>query len=149
MNASVSHMKSFAPIFAFGVAIIVAGCNEVPEVYFPDYQAVVASGAIERGWIPAWVLPESAVQIHEKHNIDTNQMMLAFRYTSSERFALTGCEVVEPRKPKDPPFSVEWWPSDVPATPWATHRHGFWECEDGKAYFAFSNSLGEAFYWRP
>lgn len=133
------------PLF---VVFSVSACREVPEVYFPDYHSAVEAGAVEKGWIPDWVLPRSAVEIHEKHNIDTNQIMLAFRFSGTESFALTGCEKIGPREPQEAPFSVSWWPSDVPATPWATHRHGFWKCEGGQSYFAASNS-GEAFYWRP
>lgn len=127
----------------------VAGCDESPEVYYQTFEAVVTDGAVSRGWVPAW-LPKSANEIHEKHDLDTNQSLLAFRFNASEKVEVGGdCERIDPYKPKGPPFKVSWWPSDVPASKLSTYRHSFYSCEGGKAFLALSEKQGEGFYWRP
>jgi len=127
----------------------VAGCDETPEVYYPGYEVAISSDAIVRGWIPVW-LPKSAIEIREKHNLDTNQSMLAFRFNGSEKVEVaSGCERIEPINLKEPPFKVSWWPGDVPASRLSTYRHSFYSCEGGKAFLALSAKLGEGFYWRP
>ena len=127
----------------------VAGCGETPQVYYPTYEAAVSAGAISRGWIPALV-PKSAVEIHEIHNLDTNKSMLALRFNGAEKIELgSSCERINPFKSKEPPFKVSWWPRDVPASKLSTYRHSLYSCEGGEAFLTLSEKLGEAFYWRP
>lgn len=118
-------------------------------MYYQTFEAAVTAGAVSKGWVPAW-LPKSANEIHEKHNLDTNQSMLAFRFNASEKLEVGGdCERIDPYKPKEPPFKASWWPSDVPASKLSTYRHSFYSCEGGKAFLALSEKQGEGFYWRP
>ncbi len=150
-QASVSQPMLRAIISSAVIAssCAVVGCGETPEVHYPSYEAAVSAGAISRGWIPAF-LPKSAVEIHEIHNIDTNKGMLAFHFDGSEKIELgSGCERIDPFKPKKPPFKISWWPNDVPATKLSTYRHSFYSCEGGEAFLALSGKLGEGFYWRP
>lgn len=128
---------------------VMAGCGETPEEHYPNFEAAVSAGAISRGWIPA-LLPKSASDIHEIHNIDSSKSMLAFRFNGTEKIELgSSCERVDPFKPARPPFKVSWWPSDVPASKLSTYRHSIYSCEIGKAFLALSEKLGEGFYWRP
>ena len=46
---------------------------------YPDTEAVKQDRAVERGWIPA-ILPESAYDIEETHNLDSNQLFGRFYY---------------------------------------------------------------------
>lgn len=138
-------------IIFFAVIVVSAllGCGETPEVYYPTFKEAVSDGAVARGWIPEW-LPKSAVEIHERHNLDTNRSMLAFRFDGTEKieFGAT-CERIEPVKAREPTFKVPWWPEDVPPNKLSTHRHSFYSCEGGEAFLAISEELGESFYWRP
>lgn len=128
--------------------LILAACNEAPESYYPTYAGAEAAGAITHGWITAG-FPKSAVEIHEKHDLDTNQSMLAFRYGSEQLAFDKDCAQVDPFEPKEPPFKVSWWPADVPASRFSTYRHVFYSCEGGRAFFAVLPGNTEAFYWRP
>lgn len=127
----------------------VSGCDETREVYYPTYEAAVSAGALSRDWIPGW-LPKSTRDIHEKHDIATNQRMLAFRFNGSEKVVVgSGCKPIDPFKPKGPPFTVSRWPGDVPARKLATYRHSFYSCEGGTSFLALSEKRGEGFYWSP
>jgi hypothetical protein len=42
-------------------------------------QSAVENGAVERGWVPL-ILPDSAYDIAEKHNLDTNDIYGTFSY---------------------------------------------------------------------
>jgi len=59
--------------------------------FFPDIQinkysniaAVHDQQAIQKGWIPA-ILPESAYEIAETHNLDTGDIFGAFKYKEKD-----------------------------------------------------------------
>lgn len=143
MLRAITYLVILVAVFA------VSGCDETRETYYPTYRAAVSAGAISRGWIPGW-LPKSARDIHEKHDIATNQRMLAFRFNGSERVAVGNvCEPIGPFKAKGPPFRVSWWPGDVPARRLSTYRHSFYSCESGTSFLALSEKRGEGFYWSP
>jgi hypothetical protein len=95
--------------------------------------------------VPAW-LPALATEIRTAHNIDNNYYMVSFKLPKGTQLSLpTECTQVPPRSPKEPPFKRPWWPGDVPANGWSTHRHAFAAC---RGYFvAHSASLGEGFVW--
>jgi hypothetical protein len=112
---------------------------------YMDLQAARADGAVTRGWIPDWI-PATSVEIFEAHNADTNASMLAARYDENESVDWSGnCERVDPMDPAKPPFEREWWPSDVPASPFITYRHVFLKCGE-HSYAAFGK--GEFYFWR-
>ncbi len=48
-----------------------SGCSEDIESFYHDKAAVLEDRAIEYGWIPD-ILPDSATQISETHDLDTN-----------------------------------------------------------------------------
>ena len=50
---------------------------------YPNREAVAKDNAISHGWIPS-ILPNSAYDIKEKHNIDTNQFYGSFRYLEKD-----------------------------------------------------------------
>jgi hypothetical protein len=146
----IKYPMSKALSFCLAVAVVVSlvGCTETHEAYYPTYEAAVAAGAISHGWIPHW-LPKSAVEIREKHDLDTNQSMLTFRYGTEQLAFEKDCTQVDPFNPKEPPFKVSWWPTDVPASRFSTYRHVFYSCEGGQAFLALLPSSTEVFYWRP
>jgi hypothetical protein len=66
-----------------GVAALAAlasalACGERVEARYPTFPDAERAGAVERGWIPAWV-PRSATDIVEVHDLDTNAQVLRFR----------------------------------------------------------------------
>lgn len=54
-----------------------AGCSEQIDETYSTYADARRAGAIERGWVPAFV-PSSARDIADSHNLDTNRQTLQF-----------------------------------------------------------------------
>jgi len=50
---------------------------------YSSIAAVEEQGAIDRGWIPA-ILPESAYEITETHDLDTNTLFGSFKYKEKD-----------------------------------------------------------------
>ncbi len=50
---------------------------------YDNIQAVQEQKAIQKGWIPA-ILPESAYEIAETHDIDKNELFGSFRYKEKD-----------------------------------------------------------------
>jgi ABC-type transport system involved in Fe-S cluster assembly fused permease/ATPase subunit len=50
---------------------------------YKDIQVVKENQVMEKGWIPA-ILPESAYEIVETHNIDTNELFGSFKYKQND-----------------------------------------------------------------
>jgi hypothetical protein len=57
---------------------MVSGEQQVVE--YPTFAAALADGAVARGWIPPWI-PESARELREVHDLDTNERWLVFQMT--------------------------------------------------------------------
>jgi len=128
------------------LVLFLAGCNETVDSYYSNYKKVVEDGAIERGWIPEW-LPKFAYNIHESHDLDTNQSILYWKNESKWKKPSI-CSQIGPRKAPRSFIIKSWWPTDVPATKYATHRHVFFECGNN-SYLAYEpNSNNEVYYWR-
>ena len=79
----------------FAILVFFAAVYWMLTVYFsdvtinkyPDRETVVANHAIEQGWIPA-LLPDSAYDIEETHDIDTNQLFGRFCYKPADEKVL-------------------------------------------------------------
>jgi len=77
------------------VALLFLTLAGVVSVFFSDiavgrydtYAQAKQEGALERGWLPK-LLPTSAYDIFEKHNIDTNEIEGYFRYKEADEPAL-------------------------------------------------------------
>jgi len=63
---------------AIGVAIVARDVIELPVEHYATFAEAEADGAIEQGWLPAY-LPRSASGIREVHDLDTNARWVAFR----------------------------------------------------------------------
>lgn len=94
------------------IALCSSGCFwERPESSYTSFSEARLKGAVEAGWIPAW-LPESAVGIRELHDIDTNESMLAFDLDPRQAWQLPDhCQSVTYQQLSPPRFSRKWWPS--------------------------------------
>jgi hypothetical protein len=74
------------------LVLALLGCQEAYESHYPDRAAAVADGAIARGWLPEW-LPQTATDIHEWHDLDTNSSKASFRYEAGDAPKLPlGCQ---------------------------------------------------------
>ena len=74
--------KLFPPVF-----LLLAACNEQVSESYATWSEAEQAGAIERGWIPAFV-PPSARRIRESHNLDTNRQVLRFTVRPSDVSAM-------------------------------------------------------------
>jgi len=65
---------------------------------FNNFNEVLASGLIEKGWIPKYI-PASATDIYEKHDLDTNKVVMSFKYNpKEENKTLTFCKLLVKNK---------------------------------------------------
>jgi hypothetical protein len=60
--------------------LLIAGCTDRYEASFATYADAKSRGALERGgWLPDF-LPESATEIREEHDIDSNELWVTFSF---------------------------------------------------------------------
>ena len=137
---------SVLTLLLVGTVFALAACAETMEASYATVAEAEAAGAIAKGWVPDW-LPPSATSIREAHNLDTNNFMVRFAVPKGTDFQLpSACKPVALNVPTKPPFRRSWWPSDVPASGLATHRHSFFGCN--RTFVAYSVAQGEGFVWR-
>ncbi len=134
------------------VLLILSACDsmEMPERAYDSKAEVVRDGAIQRGWVPQW-LPETARDIREKHDLDTNISQLTFRFDAlgPEQLAESCRPIDREAVPMPRKTLVDWWPSelrDSPATSFSFHA-----CADDSstAYLAIDERQRRACFWRP
>jgi len=82
--------KIIAAVLLFFAGIyflLTAYFSDVQINKYPDIASVKEDKAIEKGWVPA-LLPPSAYNIEETHDIDTNQLFGRFYYKESDEKSL-------------------------------------------------------------
>lgn len=93
---------------------LISGClGLIGEIYsntYDNYEEAVTSGSIERGWIPDF-LPVSATNIFEKHDLDTNNIIVKFDFDINKPINLPeNCQTVD--RFSNPKFLKAKWCSD-------------------------------------
>lgn len=61
--------------------------SESSKRTFQDYDELLASGIIDKGWVPTYI-PKSATDINEQHNIDTNEVNINFKFVMEDNDTL-------------------------------------------------------------
>ena len=74
------RMRSLATTITF---LLLLGCNEQIDESYSTYSEAKRAGAIERGWIPAFV-PTSARNLEDSHDLDASRQTLRFTIPPSE-----------------------------------------------------------------
>ena len=110
---------------------------EEVENSFDDYGQAIDAGMIERGWIPAW-LPETAVAIREKHDLDTNAGLLLF--TAGDQITIPGDCHADRTAPRAS-LTAEWWP-EARVMEMPVHA-----CDGG--FLAVDEASSSLYFWRP
>jgi len=64
-----------------------AACSEQVEETYPTWAEAQRAGAVDRGWVPAFV-PSSARQIEDTHDLDSNRQTLRFTAPPSDVSAM-------------------------------------------------------------
>ena len=141
---------SFIVIFLF----LQLGCERaetIEHVYATLADAVKADAVGDDKWIPV-LLPPSAREIREVHNIDTNEVWLAFRLDDSTQVsaAAARCTRISVEKlarvRKRP---GKWWPEDLvrdgtktqPGPHYEHHQCG------PKSFLSIDAARNRAYYW--
>jgi hypothetical protein len=103
-------------VFCVGLAaVVVAGCGDRRESFYPALTDADKDGAISRGWIADDLLPSHSRAIHEVHEISPSTEWCAFEFppTDSEglRKSLKRVDVLPPSVRRVPNPRVSWWPA--------------------------------------
>ncbi len=69
--------------FLAASVLLLAACGDTQDVHYPTAREAHADGAIQRGWLPT-ALPNSASDISESHDLDTNTGGGSFRFAASD-----------------------------------------------------------------
>ena len=76
-------IKILATLLVLGICVFAAlhilDTFENPTSHFATYEEMEASGLMQAGWIPR-ILPRSAYEITETHNLDTSIVRMSFRF---------------------------------------------------------------------
>ena len=83
-------IKIFVAILSFFVLFYFVLTNYYTDVQinkYKDIQVVKENQVIEKGWIPA-ILPESAYDIVETHDLDNNTLLGSFNYKEKDEAGL-------------------------------------------------------------
>ncbi|MFJ0992683.1 hypothetical protein WLX36_23460, partial [Bordetella bronchiseptica] len=74
-------MPTSLPARAYALPLILplllAACSDAVQTQYRDLDEARAAGAIQRGWLPAW-LPARTGAIAEAHDLDTNRRAARF-----------------------------------------------------------------------
>jgi hypothetical protein len=82
--------KIIGAILLFFLAVYLFMASYFSDAHFNKYsdrETVKENQAIEKGWVPA-ILPESAYDIAETHDLDTNELFGNFQYKEKDEEAL-------------------------------------------------------------
>jgi hypothetical protein len=80
--------------------LLLAGCGDQVYESYATYAEAQRAGAIERGWVPAFV-PASARAISDSHNLDTNRQTLRFTIPPAQLKAMvTGLRLISAQDTK-------------------------------------------------
>ena len=154
MEGSTESMLHHRPLsLVIIVVLLQLGCEraETTENVYATLADAVKAGAVgDDKWIPA-LLPPSAREIREVHNLDTNEVWLAFRLDSTQVSAVAGrCTKISMEKlapvRKRP---GKWWPEDLlrsgtktrPATQYQHYQCGT------KSFLSIDAASNRAYYW--
>jgi hypothetical protein len=125
---------------------------ETVETIYPNHSAASEAGTIGAGkWIPEF-LPLSAVNIRERHNLDTNEVWLFFQFNFLNDIAnlAKSCKRVDSRDIRYPRNPGIWWPEILTKsgkdTPGSAIVYEHYQCKDG-GFMAIDSKKTEVFYW--
>lgn len=130
------------------------GCErmETMDATYPNYEAAMKATTVGVGkWIPEF-LPPSAKNIHERHNIDTNEVWLFFNfdYLADIGNLRKSCKRVAPHNIVYPRYPGGWWPKTLyrhnEDTQISDRNYEYYHCEDD-GIIAINSERGEVFYW--
>jgi hypothetical protein len=136
----------FVALAVLAVAgLVVLHRMENPKSKYDDYQAVVADGAIGRGWVPPF-LPRSAIEITEQHSIDANFGFISFNADAEDIERMKDrCAEMQYTEVKYLSSYPIWWPTELTGSNEVSANLDFYLCAE---YGILTSLDGEKmFYW--
>jgi len=129
---------------------MLVACGERVESHYATFRDLERASAGARSWMPEW-LPESATDIREWHDLDTNSTLVAFTVPNATPTLLSGCK---PFRFTANPGSASWWPTD---DSFASLKH--FECEERTSFaggrietrragVALDQARNRLYFWR-
>lgn len=140
------------------VAVLLLGCSDRITTYYPTHAAAVKEGSVQRGWIPE-MIPTSATEIYEQHNLDTNEVWLRFNIPIYDRDKMiTGLRKLSQQEIQKMKFRypsmVNWWfegfIQQSPANDNALNADIYIiksKDKNKSAYLALDRSSSKIYYW--
>lgn len=130
-------------------------CSERATKYYPKYEDAASDSAVKRGWIPE-IVPKTATEIHEQHDLDTNDVWLRFNVPSLGKGKLSAGlkgltdEEISKIKLKNP-SKADWWFEGLiqqsPSNDNALNAEVFRVNCNGDGYLAIDRSTQRVYYW--
>ena len=96
-------MKIIASLLLIVTIAVIGSCEyfyslEQPKSHFTDFKGLEKSGLIERGWVPSFI-PQSAYDIHEQHDLDTNWVQMSFKFNPKDTSTMVNsCSVTKEKE---------------------------------------------------
>lgn len=154
--------------FLFILFISILACSETKDAFYSNIDAARKAGAVQKGWIPS-VIPESATEIYERHNLDTNRVWMRFRFDRNDiKGLIQQLEEISPaeigRIEFISPGSVNWWPKKLDKDSFSTSGaqsglkiykyNRLLEYSDNRqkiipSFFIIDWDSNVAYYWQP
>jgi hypothetical protein len=136
-------MKSCTLLFLpasllFMIGLVACFPRETIESTYENIDQAVTAGAVERGWVPEW-LPDAAVNLHEKHDLDRNASILRFSVSLTDFAIPLDCQ--ETTDPPSATLTADWWPAGLHRT------HRTFSCAG--SYLATDKENGYVYLWHP
>jgi hypothetical protein len=137
-----------------GVAVALwTGCgpSETQERYYHNYEQL--EKAHEPGnWFPSFV-PQAAVELRVKYNVDSGAELLTFYFR--DKISLESCNTLLPSEialPSSQLLSADWWPNSLfrdRTSPEQLQAYVFYRCER-QAFLALrqTGDRQQALFWR-
>jgi len=90
MNKQINWKYILLLIISFlvlGYVVFIQRYSDVQINKYEDIEVVKENNAIQQGWVPS-ILPESAYEITETHNLDHNTLFGNFKYKEQDEAGL-------------------------------------------------------------
>ena len=125
------------------------------DSYYEDYDAAKKPGAIAPQepiadmWIPS-LLPESAYNIYERHDLDSSLQWLRFSFNNADlHYILKFCDPVENEKVIFPRSkNIDWWPEDISKS---NENYSYYRCYKNVGWADFwlmvDSDTNTAYFW--
>lgn len=132
------------------IAMVMTSClGEQRHATYDSYAALKAEGPGARSWFPG-CLPESAVNLEERHDLDSNQAVGRFSIPVADVTSLEkGCEPLRKIEVQELSPEIGRWPSCLTGrvTQDAVQACGFQLLGDSHFILAADAKTGSVFYW--